>query len=108
MQEENDKDDTNYKVGYGKPPKHSRFQKGNNGNKKGRKPKEDKQIRDLILEKINKKITVTKNSRKHRTTSKDVIAQSIINALMTGNQVPRNNLKVIDMIDRYSRAIKFF
>jgi hypothetical protein len=28
----------NYKIGYGKPPKHTQFKKGQSGNKKG-KPK---------------------------------------------------------------------
>jgi hypothetical protein len=28
MTSQNDNDDPNYKVGYGKPPLHSRFQKG--------------------------------------------------------------------------------
>jgi hypothetical protein len=32
-----DADQTNYEVGYGKPPKHSRFKKGQSGNPRGRK-----------------------------------------------------------------------
>ena len=36
MTQDNDNDDD--KVGYGKPPKHSRFKKGQSGNPKGRAP----------------------------------------------------------------------
>jgi hypothetical protein len=32
-----DADQTGYKIGYGKPPKHSRFKKGQSGNPRGRK-----------------------------------------------------------------------
>src|SRR6476646_2838285 len=32
-----DGDQTRYEVGYGKPPKHSRFKKGQSGNPRGRK-----------------------------------------------------------------------
>jgi hypothetical protein len=31
-------EDRNYEVGYGKPPKHTRFKPGQSGNPKGRKP----------------------------------------------------------------------
>lgn len=36
MADGNDRDDDDYKVGYGKPPKHSQFPPGKSGNPKGR------------------------------------------------------------------------
>lgn len=37
---EDKKDSPDYEVGYGKPPQHSKFKKGQSGNPKGRPPKE--------------------------------------------------------------------
>jgi hypothetical protein len=51
------KDQSDYEVGYGKPPKHSQFPKGQSGNPKGR-PKKLKNMQELLNEELEKKITV--------------------------------------------------
>jgi hypothetical protein len=48
-----------FEVGYGKPPKHSQFQKGKSGNPKGR-PKGTKSPSTLANEMFLKLVTVTK------------------------------------------------
>ena len=47
-----------YDVGYGKPPKHTRFKPGKSGNPKGR-PKVRKNFRALLAEALFKKVTVS-------------------------------------------------
>lgn len=51
-----------YKVGYKKPPKHTRFKKGQSGNKKGRPPNKNKDtdlnFRQIILDELNEKIPI--------------------------------------------------
>src|ERR1039457_3785601 len=46
-----------YKIGYGKPPEHSRFAKGRSGNPKGR-PKGRKNLETDLDERLGEKITI--------------------------------------------------
>lgn len=55
-------DDRAYKVGYGKPPKHSRFKKGQSGNPKGR-PKGAKNISTILHEQLFRPMTIKENGR---------------------------------------------
>jgi len=50
------------RVGYGEPPKHTQFKPGQSGNPKGR-PKGRKNIKTEVLEKLNSTVTVHKNGR---------------------------------------------
>ena len=49
-------------VGYGKPPLHSRFQKGKSGNTKGR-PKGSCNTLKLLNDVLEQKITITQASK---------------------------------------------
>lgn len=51
-------DEDNYEVGYGKPPKASRFKKGQSGNPNGRK-RQERTIRG-IMHKINSEMVTAK------------------------------------------------
>jgi hypothetical protein len=68
-----------YEVGYGKPPKHSQFQKGKSGNPKGR-PKGSKSPSTLANEMFLKLVTVTVNGKP---TKMPVIAALIARMLST-------------------------
>jgi hypothetical protein len=54
---------SNHEVGYGKPPKATRFKKGTSGNSKGR-PKGSKNVGGLVGEQFLKPVTVTTNGKK--------------------------------------------
>lgn len=58
MTESNDED----KVGYGNPPKHSRFRKGQSGNPRGR-PKNSRNFATDLQEILCGRMTITENGR---------------------------------------------
>ncbi len=51
-----------YEVGYGKPPKHTRFQKGRSGNPKGR-PKGKKNLKTELEEELMERIVVREGGK---------------------------------------------
>ena len=55
--------DRKYDVGYGKPPKDTRFKKGQSGNPRGR-PKGAKNFSTLLDKELNERIMVTEGGRK--------------------------------------------
>jgi hypothetical protein len=73
-----------YEVGYGKPPKHSRFQKGQSGNRKGR-PKGAKNLSGLINQELDALITIQEGGRSKRVTKREVMAKRLINKGMEGD-----------------------
>lgn len=96
----------NNDVGYGKPPIGTRFQKGNKGNPKGRKPKKDANLIDLLADELTKRIAITKNGKKKYAYKKEIVIQQMLNQLMTGARVPKNNVNIIKLIDKYVNSKK--
>ena len=76
-----DDDDDAYQVGYGKPPKHTRFKKGQSGNPKGR-PKGARSFKTDLEDILNAKVKVVKDGRPTTvTTQQAVLTRSIKDAL---------------------------
>ena len=57
-----------YEVGYGKPPRHTRFAKGRSGNPRGRAPG-TKNLKTFLIDALNELVVVTENGGR-RTISK--------------------------------------
>lgn len=55
--------DRTYDVGYRKPPASTRFQEGNEGNKKGRKPRARRSFYQYFDEALNRLVTVKRNGK---------------------------------------------
>lgn len=94
--------DSDYKVGYKHPPKHTRFQKGDKGNPKGRKSKKDMPIDDLLLDDLNKLVYIKEGGKTKKMYKREVITKNLSKSLMLGEPIPRNNLKLIKDLDRYA------
>jgi hypothetical protein len=58
------KSSDSYEVGYGKPPKNGRFQKGVSGNPKGR-PKKSLNFDDELIRESNSMMTINENGRRN-------------------------------------------
>ena len=67
-----------YVVGYGKPPVHSRFQKGRSGNPKGR-PRGRRNMSTLLSATLNGWVTVVENGRRKKITKREVIVTQLVN-----------------------------
>jgi len=83
-----------YEVGYGKPPRHTRFKKGQpSANPRGR-PRKD--MATLLLEGLNKKVVVTENGRRRRITLREAITRQLINQSASADL--RATKMLLDMI----------
>ena len=85
---------TEYKVGYGKPPKSSRFKSGSSGNAKGR-PKNSKNLKTLIRRAMTSNISIKEGPNSRRVSKiEGVVLRQLQNALK-GND--RSAMAVIKM-----------
>lgn len=95
------KDQSDYEVGYGKPPKHSQFPKGQSGNPKGR-PKKLKNMQELLNEELEKKITVNGEL----VTKQCAIIRSLVHAAIKGS--PSARKMVLDRMENQEEELEPF
>src|SRR6266853_3537389 len=81
MPPENQRD---YEVGYGKPPCHTRFVKGQSGNPRGRPPGA-KNLRTLLGEALNETVIVTENGGRRKVTKRQAIITQLVNRSATAD-----------------------
>ena len=79
-----DDDDRPYEVGYGKPPKATRFRKGQSGNPRGR-PKGAQGLRSLLEEALAQEITVSEGGRTTRISKREALILSLITKALKGD-----------------------
>jgi hypothetical protein len=73
-----------YEVGYGKPPKDTRFQKGSSGNPKGR-PKKAADFHSIFMKESESLMTINDNGQRRRISKLEGIAKQLHNKALTGN-----------------------
>jgi hypothetical protein len=71
-------DEHDYEVGYGKPPPHTRFAKGQSGNPRGR-PSGAKGIKTLLIKALNELIVVTDQSGRRKLSKREAIVTQLVN-----------------------------
>jgi hypothetical protein len=67
-----------YEVGYGKPPQHTRFKKGQSGNPRGR-PRGSKNLATLVGAALDQKVTVTDGGRRRKITKREAMITQLVN-----------------------------
>lgn len=77
-------------VGYGKPPKHTQFKKGQSGNPKGRPP--NKVLHTVVEDILNEMVTIQIGGQKVEMTKKEALIQQLMNESMKGKSAATKNL----------------
>ncbi|MEE4236049.1 MAG: DUF5681 domain-containing protein [Anderseniella sp.] len=83
MSDQNDEDA--YEVGYGRPPKSTRFRKGQSGNPKGR-PKEARGVLASLKRELDSPITIREGNREVRVSKAEAMAKRVIASALKGDQ----------------------
>jgi hypothetical protein len=73
-----------YEVGYGKPPRDTRFPKGQSGNPRGRLPGA-KNLKTLLSEALNEPVIVTENGGRRKVTKRQAIVTQLVNRSATAD-----------------------
>ena len=89
-----------YPVGYGKPPVHTRFKKGQSGNPRGR-AKGGKNLATLLGETLNETVTINENGRRRKISKREALAKQIVNRAAQGDaKTIQIFLRLMGQIDR--------
>jgi uncharacterized protein (UPF0216 family) len=73
-----DDDKPDYKVGYKKPPLHTRFQRGQSGNPRGR-PRGSKNFSTLLTEALNEPVVITEDGRRRTISKRELGVRQLAN-----------------------------
>ena len=86
-----------YDVGYGKPPAHTRFQKGMSGSPKGRS-KGSKNLNSLLEAELSRQMQIIEGGRRHSITKREAAIKQLANKAIGGD------LKALTLLFSQSRT----
>ena len=72
-----------YAVGYGKPPRHTRFESGRSGNPKGR-PRGAKNLKTLFIEALNETVIIAENGERRKISKRQAIVKQVVDKAAKG------------------------
>lgn len=73
-----------YQIGYGKPPKNTRFAKGSSGNPRGR-PKGSLSLRSILQKASAERVPVVINGRKRTISKLEAVVTQVMNRAASGD-----------------------
>jgi len=76
--------EASHAVGYGRPPRHTRFKPGQCGNPKGR-PKRQRNVRTVVEGVLGERITIREGNRTRSLTKFDAMVLTMMNAALKGD-----------------------
>lgn len=92
-------DEADFAVGYAKPPRETRFQKGRSGNPAGR-PRGAKNLTTVIGETLAERVAVTENGRRRKITKLAATCKQLVNKALSGDlRAMRLLLEFVRVID---------
>jgi hypothetical protein len=77
-------DDEDHQMGYGKPPRHSQFVKGQSGNPRGR-PRAAKNLKTLLKKALNELVVVTDQAGRRKISKLEAIITQLVNRSAKGD-----------------------
>jgi hypothetical protein len=80
-----------YSVGYGRPPVHTRFKRGQSGNRKGRR-KGQRNVHTVLAETLNQRITIREGDRTRSVTKLDGVIIAMVNGALKGDAKAQTSL----------------
>jgi hypothetical protein len=91
-----------YKVGPGKPPKHTQWQKDQSGNPSGKRKREES-YRDLLNEELDRLISISENGKAITLSMRKAWVKRVVNGAIQGNAEDEKILMIIEKPDRAPR-----
>ena len=91
-----------YEVGYGRPPRHTRFEPGRSGNPRGRPPG-SKNLSSLLQKALDEPAVVVENNRRRRIAKREAIVTQFVNQSAKGD-LKATQLLLSILLDLESRA----
>jgi hypothetical protein len=76
--------DSAYEIGFGKPPKHSKFRKGFSGNPKGR-PKGRRNLATVLERTLQEKVVINENGARRTVTKLEAAVKQLVNKAAAGD-----------------------
>lgn len=73
-----------YEIGYGRPPRHSRFKPGQSGNPKGR-PRGRKNVHTILEETLYRPVPITENGRKRKVPAIEAMFLGLLRKSLDGD-----------------------
>ena len=76
--------DSDYPVGYGRPPQHARFHQGQSGNPRGR-PKGSRNLSTLMTKALNEPVAISENGKRKTITKREAVLKQLVNKAASGD-----------------------
>jgi hypothetical protein len=73
-----------YEVGYGRPPQHTRFVKGQSGNPRGRRAG-SKNLATLLARELDQQVQVSEDGRRRKVAKRQVMLMQLVNKAIAGD-----------------------
>lgn len=98
-----------YKVGYKRPPRQTRFHKGRSGNPKGRS-RGNRNLKTVLADQLKGSITATLDGRPRQITRIEAIALSMVTSAIKGDARARDSLlrtmQVLGLLDQQEQEAR--
>jgi len=93
-----DHQSSNGSVGFGSPPRHTRFKKGQSGNPRGR-IKDSKNLATVLMNSAHEAVTVNEGGRRRTITKLEAMSKQLVNRAAAGD--PRATQLLMQMLQMF-------